>query len=117
MLTESFLIEAMPTSVERTSPRQGTTFEYVYDFGDEWKLGCPGGKAGGVPGYELLLKPSPIQAPQATRSPGLGGKEDYDPERFDLEETNEQLKRIEVLAETIGSSGFPVGLRRVPSRS
>ena len=75
---------------------KGTTFEYVYDFGDEWKLGVLVEKAGGVPGYELLLEAlSDPKRPKHEES-RTWAEEDYDPERFDLEETNEQLKRIEV---------------------
>lgn len=91
-------------------------FPYVYDFGDYWKIEvllehvlpvdkerayplCLGGArafppedSGGVYGYTLLLEAlADPQHPQHTERRNWAG-EDYDPERFDLEETNERLR-------------------------
>jgi hypothetical protein len=96
----------------------GTTFTYVYDFGDHWEIelevekvlppnprdvypavldgarAFPPEDSGGVPGYESLL--------QALSDPADPGHEEYrrwvgddhDPERFDLEEANERLRPL-----------------------
>lgn len=96
---------------------EGAAFEYIYDLGDHWKIEvqvekvlpldtkdkrqvvCLGGArafppedSGGVPGYELLLESlSDPKHPEHEEYRAWAG-EDYDPERFDLKETNERLK-------------------------
>lgn len=97
---------------------EGTIFRYVYDFGDCWEIKvkvekvlpldpdqpsprCLGGArafpledSGGVPGYWVLL--------DAFLDPGhpehedylAWAGEDYDPECFDLQATNERLRRV-----------------------
>ena len=96
----------------------GTTFSYVYDFGDCWEINvevekvlpleagetCPrvisGARAfpledsGGVSGYVLLLDAllGPDH-PEHEEQRTWAGK-DYDPEHFDLKETNERLRRV-----------------------
>jgi len=98
---------------------KGTTFDYVYDFGDDWKIAvlvekvvpldvdgqrqimCLGGArafppedSGGVPGYETLLEAlSDPKHPGHEEYRTWVGK-DYDPERFDLEATNELLRHL-----------------------
>ena len=96
---------------------EGTTFQYVYDFGDHWEIEVPvekvlpldgederqvlclgGARAfppedsGGVPGYELLLEAlSDPKHPEHEEYRSWAG-EDYDPERFEFQGTNERLK-------------------------
>jgi hypothetical protein len=93
-------------------------FEYVYDFGDDWRhqlvvekiteadpemkypvcLGgeraCPPEDCGGAPGYE-----DPGEAPEDPnheRHGELSGwAGDYNPEEFDVKEVNERIKSIE----------------------
>jgi hypothetical protein len=96
----------------------GTTFSYVYDFGDCWEIKvevekvlplgagetCPrvvsGARAfpledsGGVSGYLALL--DALQGPDHPEHEEqlIWAGEDYDPEHFDLKETNEKLRRV-----------------------
>jgi hypothetical protein len=95
---------------------EGTRFTYVYDFGDHWEIevevervlsrnpggpyplllggarAFPPGDSGGVPGYEMLLEalsdPTHPEHEEYRRWVGA----DSDPERFDLEKTNERLR-------------------------
>ena len=97
---------------------EGTSFTYVYDFGDHWQIdvkvegvvpGDPGGTyplvldgarafppedSGGVPGYEILLEalsdPSDPEHEEYRRWVG----EDFDPERFDPKAANERLRLL-----------------------
>jgi hypothetical protein len=97
---------------------RGTTFSYVYDFGDCWHINvkvekvlppeagetCPrvisGARAfpledsGGVSGYLALL--DALQGPDHPEHEEqlIWAGEDYDPEHFDLDETNERLRRV-----------------------
>jgi Plasmid pRiA4b ORF-3-like protein len=94
---------------------KGTSFFYVYDFGDHWEievkvervlppgLGGPslavldGARAfppedsGGVPGYEDLLEILSDPTNPEYEEYRLWVGEDFDPERFDLAATNERL--------------------------
>lgn len=95
--------------------KEGDSFRYIYDFGDHWKhlltvekivadetecpkcLGgarnCPPEDSGGAPGYseflEALSNPSHPQHEEI-----IDWIEDFDPEDFDLEETNEILQEF-----------------------
>ncbi|HHV61071.1 MAG TPA: plasmid pRiA4b ORF-3 family protein [Firmicutes bacterium] len=114
----------MPVENARTArlnkvvPEAKTRFQYIYDFGDYWvhdvlvekilppeegvrypvctggKRACPPEDCGGIPGYLGML--------ETIKNPGdpeyeeilewLGGT--FDPEEFDLEAINNELKRI-----------------------
>jgi hypothetical protein len=104
--------------LNQVAPREGFKFRYEYDFGDSWlhnllvekivepepgqqypacikgKRACPPEDVGGVWGYDTFL--------ESIRDPGhpehqmyrewIGGE--FDPEEFDLEETNEILQEL-----------------------
>lgn len=95
--------------------KEGDSFRYIYDFGDHWKhlltvekiiadetecpkcLGgernCPPEDCGGAPGYaEFLEALSNPDHPQHEEI--IDWIEDFDPEDFDLEETNEILQEF-----------------------
>ena len=94
---------------------EGTSFTYVYDFGDHWEIevkverilprdpeapyplvlagarAFPPEDLGGAPGYELLLEALSDPAnPEHEEYQSWAG-EGFDPERFDLGATNERL--------------------------
>ena len=97
---------------------KGTSFTYVYDFGDHWEIevkmeqvlppdqGAPfarvidGARAfppedsGGVPGYEDLLEAlsDPTNPEHEECRQWVG--DDFDPERFDLGATNKRLSAL-----------------------
>jgi hypothetical protein len=94
---------------------QGTSFSYVYDFGDHWEIDVkvervlppdpsapvasvtdgarafPPEDAGGAGGYDELLRAlsDPSNPEHAEYRDWVG--EDFDPERFDRGATNERL--------------------------
>ncbi|MBA3752444.1 plasmid pRiA4b ORF-3 family protein [Candidatus Dependentiae bacterium] len=98
----------------------GTTckqFFYIYDFGDSWEhiitvekisdldkpknypvclkgeLACPLEDCGGVPGYYALLEA--LENPEAKENEDLlEWAEDWDPEDFDIDETNKSLAKL-----------------------
>ena len=97
---------------------EGRAFPYVYDFGDHWKIeilleqvlplererayplcldgarAFPPEDSGGIYGYALLLEAlADPEHPQHTERRNWAGQ-DYDPERFDVEETNERLRLL-----------------------
>lgn len=107
------------TLLMNIAPRAGKVLVYVYDFGDSWEhrikvekilrgelskenfvecidgaRACPPEDCGGVWGYEDLL--------QALKDPKHKGHEstlewlgeEFDPEAFDLQNTNEALQRL-----------------------
>lgn len=94
---------------------EGTAFKYVYDFGDHWEIeiqvekvlpldseeqrrvlcldgarAFPREDSGGVPGYELLLEALSDPAHPEHEEYRTWAGEDYNPERFDLKETNDK---------------------------
>jgi hypothetical protein len=97
----------------------GDRFDYVYDFGDNWRHhltveaviapsagvryprclagegACPPEDVGGVGGYErfleILADPSD---PEHGEQVGWWGSDRFDPALFDLDETNDELKRL-----------------------
>jgi hypothetical protein len=105
-------------TLNQIAPREKSKFAYEYDFGDGWdheilvekifppepgvkyplcvqgKRACPPEDVGGVWGYDTFL--------QAIRDPDheehdsylewIGGE--FDPEAFDLDEVNQELRRI-----------------------
>ena len=105
-------------TLNQIAPREKSKFAYEYDFGDSWdhevlvekisppepgvkyplcvkgKRACPPEDVGGVWGYDTFL--------QAIRDPDheehdsylewIGGE--FDPEAFDLDEINQELRRI-----------------------
>jgi len=102
----------------RLAPEEGDRFLYEYDFGDSWEheilvekilppdpkvrypiclegeRACPPEDVGGVWGYEEFL--------EAIKNPDHSEHEDYlewvgerfDPEEFDLEKTNKELRSV-----------------------
>jgi hypothetical protein len=97
---------------------EGTTFKYVYDFGDHWEIeiqvekvlpldseeqrrvvcldgarAFPREDSGGVRGYETLLEAlTDPRHPEHEEYRNWASK-NYDAERFDIEDTNGQLRR------------------------
>lgn len=97
---------------------KGATFQYLYDFGDDWyhevkvvktyprprdmrlpicldgARACPPEDVGGVGGYQSALEI--LKAPEQAEDPDflewLG--EDFDPELFDLRGINRALRRL-----------------------
>jgi len=95
-----------------------TTFEYLYDFGDDWlhridveevrppdvgtrypvcvdgKGACPAEDVGGAPGYRrfLLSIADPGNDERADLLAWVGGS--FDPSRFDLSDVNRRLGRL-----------------------
>jgi hypothetical protein len=108
--------EALLTDV---APRSGKALLYMYDFGDSWghrikvekilsgessnenivkcidgARACPPEDCGGVWGYEDMLEAlkDPKHKGHESTLEWLG--EDFDPEAFDLEEINKDLRRV-----------------------
>ena len=101
-----------------TEPKQ--KFTYIYDFGDDWrhqitlekimdekllraecmagKGACPPEDCGGAWGYvnlkEILSDPKHPEHGEMKEWPGLGPKEKWDPETFDLEAVKKKVSRI-----------------------
>jgi hypothetical protein len=99
--------------------REGSRFSYVYDFGDWWEhdvlveaiappavdekvpcctageRACPPEDVGGVPGYEQFL--SALRNPRHPEHAALTewAPPGFDPEAFDLAETNALLRRLQ----------------------
>jgi hypothetical protein len=97
---------------------EGTSFSYVYDFGDHWEVevklervlppdpgvpfavvidgvrAFPPEDSGGVGGYEELLQAlsDPSKPEHEEYREWVG--EDFDPERFDRDATNERLRLL-----------------------
>lgn len=98
--------------------REGGTFRYIYDYGDNWvheikvekvldpepgaryprcltgKRACPPEDCGGVPGYERMLEivANPKDEEHEEIVEWLG--DDFDPEAFDLAAVNEELEQL-----------------------
>ncbi|MGX1901860.1 plasmid pRiA4b ORF-3 family protein [Thermolongibacillus altinsuensis] len=111
---------ARKVKLEQLLTEEGQTFTYTYDFGDHWvhaitlekieettepfphpiclkgKRACPPEDIGGVHGYmrmiETLERNDPNDEERNELIEWYGGE--FDPEYFDLEETNEILKSI-----------------------
>lgn len=117
---------ASGTPLRELLPRKGSSFQYVYDFGDDWTHdiksegffhndkrvtlptcldgsgACPPEDCGGVSGYyylkEALADPSHDYHYERLDWMGLESGDDFDPSFFSLEEVNGRLVR-EQLAE------------------
>jgi len=96
----------------------GTTFQYIYDFGDHWvhtlkvesvtpveldqilpvclegERACPPEDCGSVPGYEQILQA--LKQPQRKQNQALLDwlDKDFDPESFQLDKINKRLSRM-----------------------
>jgi hypothetical protein len=104
--------------LNQVAPREGSRFRYEYDFGDSWlhdllvekivepepgqqypvciegERACPPEDVGGVWGYDGFLEAigDPDHPEHEDYLDWIGGK--FDPEEFDLEETNETLRKL-----------------------
>ena len=113
------VVDERKIQITEIAPAEGEKFIYEYDFGDGWehditvekilpkdpqiqyphcvkgKRACPPDDVGGIWGYENFL--------EAMKDPNHEEHEDYmewwgeefDPEEFDLEETNQVLQEID----------------------
>jgi hypothetical protein len=105
--------------LNQVAPHEGARFRYEYDFGDSWlhdllvekilesqpelrhpacikgKRACPPEDVGGVWGYDTFLESigNPDHPQHEMYREWIGGE--FDPEAFDLEETNEILREFE----------------------
>jgi hypothetical protein len=106
------------TKLARAVPEEGARFVYEYDFGDSWehdllverilrgtrgishpvciegKRACPPEDCGGIWGYDHLLEVirDPTNEEHEQMMEWVGGH--FDPEAFDLELTNDELRRM-----------------------
>ena len=104
--------------LDQVAPGEGFKFRYEYDFGDSWlhnllvekvlepepgqqvpvcikgKRACPPEDVGGVWGYEEFLAAigDPEHSEHKDYLEWIGGE--FDPEEFDLDETNELLREM-----------------------
>jgi hypothetical protein len=104
--------------LQQIAPEMGSSFLYVYDFGDDWQheiaveavqtpadaaaharctggaRACPPEDCGGIPGYEDLLgvlrDPSDDEHAAMCELVGLR----FDPEAFDLAAANRRIKQV-----------------------
>ena len=98
---------------------EGTSFTYVYDFGDHWEIevkveqvlppdprapfarivdgarAFPPEDSGGIPGYEDLLEALSDPADPEHEEYRKWVGDDFDPERFDLGATNKRLSALQ----------------------
>lgn len=105
-------------TLDQVAPREKSKFTYEYDFGDGWdheilvekilppepgvkyplcvkgKRACPPEDVGGVWGYDTFLKAirDPDHEEHDSYLEWIGGE--FDPEAFDLDEINQELRRI-----------------------
>ena len=111
-------MNAMKTKLNKVFITENQTFNYLYDFGDDWshkitleklvsdelkrsvclagKGACPPEDCGGAWGYEnlkvILADPKHEEHGDMKEWLGLDEDEDWDVNYFDLEEVNEMLK-------------------------
>lgn len=115
-------------TLDQLKLRVGDKLRYIYDFGDSWEhqlevleireeslespvcldgaRSCPPEDCGGVPGYISLL--------EVMKNPGTPDYEemvdwlgdDFNPELFDLEETNELLQDFTEWRDSLDSEDF-----------
>ena len=109
---------SMKTKLNKVFTYEKQTFNYIYDFGDDWshkitleklvpdnlispvclngKGACPPEDCGGSWGYEnlktILADPTHEEYAGMKDWLGMGKDEDWDANSFDLEEVNEMLK-------------------------
>ncbi len=105
-------------TLNQIAPREKSKFVYEYDFGDSWeheilvekvlppepgvkyplcvkgKRACPPEDVGGVWGYDTFLKAirDPDHEEHDSYLEWIGGE--FDPEAFDLDEINQELRRV-----------------------
>jgi len=113
------VIDERKTQIEDLAPSEGNKFVYEYDFGDGWghtitvekilpkdpkmlyphcvkgKRACPPEDVGGIWGYEEFLEAlkDPSHEEHESYLEWWGGQ--FDPEEFDIEETNQVLQEID----------------------
>lgn len=113
------VIDEREVRMSEIAPAEGKKFAYEYDFGDSWghdviiekilpiepgeqypkcikgKRACPPEDVGGIWGYEEFLEAmkDPNHAEHVSYAEWWGGQ--FDPEEFDMEETNQALKDID----------------------
>jgi len=111
-------MNAMKTKLNKVFTTEKQTFNYLYDFGDDWshkitleklvsdelkspvclagKGACPPEDCGGAWGYEnlkvILADPKHEEHVDMKEWLGLDEDEDWDANYFDLEEVNEMMK-------------------------
>ena len=111
-------MNAMKTKLNMIFTREKQSFNYIYDFGDDWshkivleklvsepiespvcldgKGACPPEDCGGVWGYEnlklILADPSHEEYKEMKEWLGLENDEEWDADAFDLIEVNESLR-------------------------
>jgi len=111
-------MNAMKTKLNMIFTREKQSFNYIYDFGDDWshkivleklvpepiespvcldgKGTCPPEDCGGVWGYEnlklILADPSHEEYKEMKEWLGLEDDEEWDADAFDLIEVNESLR-------------------------
>lgn len=110
------LLDERRHTLRQLLPRKGLRFKYEYDFGDSWqhtlvvekimiseeagpypaclagKRACPPEDIGGVWGYEQYL--AVLQHPEHPQhDEWLQWRGEFDPEAFDLEKVNAELRR------------------------
>ncbi len=111
-------MNSMKTKLKEVFKLEKQTFNYIYDFGDDWshkitlekilpgeiespvclagKGACPPEDCGGTWGYEnlktVLADPKHDEYQEMKEWLGLEEEEDWDAGEFDLEEVNERLK-------------------------
>ena len=104
--------------LQQIAPEKGSSFLYVYDFGDDWQheivveaveppadaaahvrctggaRACPPEDCGGIPGYEDLLGVlrDPSDDEHAAMCELVGRR--FDPEAFDLAAANRRIKQV-----------------------
>jgi hypothetical protein len=104
--------------LQQIAPEKGSSFLYVYDFGDDWQheitveaveppvdaathvrctggaRACPPEDCGGILGYEDLLRVlrDPSDDEHAAMCDVVGGR--FDPEAFDLAAANRRIKQV-----------------------
>ena len=109
---------AFETSLSDVATEEGMTFQYRYDFGDNWEheivvekimsaenkeqhllclegeRACPPDDVGGVPGYSAFLRAISDPNDENHRSllDWVGGK--FDPEKFDIDAVNRKFAMV-----------------------
>jgi hypothetical protein len=114
---EDLMLNHKKATLEEVAPEPRSKFIYIYDFGDGWhhelkvekifvaqegvyypccvggERACPPEDCGGIEGFQELLEAleNPATAEQRSLVEWAG---DYDPNRFDIEAVNKQLRRM-----------------------
>ena len=107
--------DAEDTELKKVVKKEGTTFNYTYDFGDSWEheivlekilpldpdqiypycldgaRACPPEDCGGLPGYMNILETLKKPKSKAYKELMEWLDEEFDPEAFDAEAVNEEI--------------------------